>query len=266
MTGRPFSAQQALRMGRAQRRVRAGRTACPGCSTTARTIAGNAPLSIRQVKKSVRFGMQMELKTAYRFEVEAYNHLVETEDRYEGVQGVQRKAQAGVQGALRPNERSRGRDEQHRCHRARSGPARRPADPSHVHADRKQDRLDRGRSRRGRARNRSDLLRAAEADSAVRRRRGGHAARAGRRRAHGRGADPEFEGRGARPRARRAQAQLRHVGEQDAQPEERAARARGIGRRFQAASSNWCAPQPEGGVRASSAGSPPRSAAPSRGG
>jgi enoyl-CoA hydratase/carnithine racemase len=40
---------------------------------------------VRQIKKSVRFGMQMELKTAYRFEVEAYNHLVETEDRYEGV-------------------------------------------------------------------------------------------------------------------------------------------------------------------------------------
>ncbi|MDP1907352.1 MAG: enoyl-CoA hydratase-related protein, partial [Hyphomicrobium sp.] len=58
---------------------------------TARTIAGNAPLSIRQVKKSVRYGMQMELKTAYRFEVEAYNHLVETEDRYEGVKAFNEK-------------------------------------------------------------------------------------------------------------------------------------------------------------------------------
>jgi len=52
---------------------------------TASVIAGNAPLSIRQVKKSIRFGGQMELRTAYRFEVEAYNHLIDTEDRMEGV-------------------------------------------------------------------------------------------------------------------------------------------------------------------------------------
>ena len=63
----------------------------PKVLETARTIAGNAPLSVRQIKKSVRFGMQMELKTAYRFEVEAYNHLVETEDRYEGVQAFNEK-------------------------------------------------------------------------------------------------------------------------------------------------------------------------------
>jgi enoyl-CoA hydratase/carnithine racemase len=65
---------------------------------TARTIAGNAPLSVRQIKKSVRFGMQMELKTAYRFEVEAYNHLVETEDRYEGVKAFNEKRKAVFKG------------------------------------------------------------------------------------------------------------------------------------------------------------------------
>jgi enoyl-CoA hydratase/carnithine racemase len=43
------------------------------------------PLSVRQVKKSIRYGVQMELRTAYRFEVEAYNQLVDTEDRREGV-------------------------------------------------------------------------------------------------------------------------------------------------------------------------------------
>jgi enoyl-CoA hydratase/carnithine racemase len=52
---------------------------------TAAVIAGNAPLSVRQIKKSVRYGGQMELRTAYRFEVEAYNHLVGTQDRMEGV-------------------------------------------------------------------------------------------------------------------------------------------------------------------------------------
>ena len=43
------------------------------------------PLSVRQIKKSIRYGGQMELRTAYRFEVEAYNQLVDTEDRREGV-------------------------------------------------------------------------------------------------------------------------------------------------------------------------------------
>jgi enoyl-CoA hydratase/carnithine racemase len=41
---------------------------------------------------------QMELKTAYRFEVEAYNHLVETEDRYEGVKAFNEKRKAVFKG------------------------------------------------------------------------------------------------------------------------------------------------------------------------
>ena len=45
----------------------------------------NAPLSVRQVKKSIRYGGQMELRTAFRFEIEAYNQLVDTADRREGV-------------------------------------------------------------------------------------------------------------------------------------------------------------------------------------
>ena len=48
------------------------------------------------------------------------------------------------------------------------------------------------------------------------------------------GPDPEPARRRARHRAGRAQAQFRHVGEPDAQPEERAARARGIGGRLPA--------------------------------
>lgn len=90
MTGRPVSAQQAFEWG-VLNAVCEPQELMPKVLETARTIAGNAPLSVRQVKKSVRFGMQMELKTAYRFEVEAYNHLVETEDRYEGVKAFNEK-------------------------------------------------------------------------------------------------------------------------------------------------------------------------------
>ena len=90
MTGKPISAQQAYEWG-VLNAVCEPQELMPKALETARTIAGNAPLSVRQIKKSVRFGMQMELKTAYRFEVEAYNHLVETEDRYEGVKAFNEK-------------------------------------------------------------------------------------------------------------------------------------------------------------------------------
>jgi enoyl-CoA hydratase/carnithine racemase len=90
MTGRPIGAQQAMDWGLLNA-VCEPRELMPRALETARAIAGNAPLSIRQVKKSVRYGMQMEIRTAYRFEVEAYNHLVETEDRYEGVRAFNEK-------------------------------------------------------------------------------------------------------------------------------------------------------------------------------
>ena len=40
----------------------------------------------------------MELRTAFRFEVEAYNHLVDTEDRLEGVAAFNEKRQANFKG------------------------------------------------------------------------------------------------------------------------------------------------------------------------
>lgn len=70
----------------------------PRALDTARAIAGNAPLSVRQIKKSVRYGMQMELRTAFRFEVEAYNHLVDTDDRREGVAAFNEKRKAAFKG------------------------------------------------------------------------------------------------------------------------------------------------------------------------
>ncbi len=65
---------------------------------TAERIAGNAPLSVRQVKKSVRYGGEMELRTALRFEVEAYNHLIDTADREEGVRAFNEKRKPNFQG------------------------------------------------------------------------------------------------------------------------------------------------------------------------
>jgi enoyl-CoA hydratase/carnithine racemase len=84
LTGKPFTSQQALDWGLVNELHDRADT-LPAALATAQVIAGNAPLSVRQIKKSVRYGGQMELRTAYRFEIEAYNHLVETKDRYEGI-------------------------------------------------------------------------------------------------------------------------------------------------------------------------------------
>jgi enoyl-CoA hydratase len=84
LTGKPFSAQQALDWGILNRVCEPG-TLMDQVLETARTICDNAPLSVRQAKKSIHHGLQMDLKRGLMFEVEAYNRLVDTEDRREGV-------------------------------------------------------------------------------------------------------------------------------------------------------------------------------------
>jgi enoyl-CoA hydratase len=58
---------------------------------TAGAIAANAPLAVRQAKKSIHYGLQADLLTGYRFEIEAYNRLVDTDDRREGVRAFNEK-------------------------------------------------------------------------------------------------------------------------------------------------------------------------------
>ena len=90
MTGKPFDAARALEWGLINQ-LHEPTEVLAAALETAATIAANAPLSVRQVKKSIRYGGQMELRTAYRFEVEAYNHLIDTEDRLEGVKAFNEK-------------------------------------------------------------------------------------------------------------------------------------------------------------------------------
>jgi len=58
---------------------------------TVETIAANAPLSVRQAKKSIHHGVQMDLKNALLFEIEAYNRLIPTKDREEGIRAFNEK-------------------------------------------------------------------------------------------------------------------------------------------------------------------------------
>jgi enoyl-CoA hydratase/carnithine racemase len=66
---------------------------------TAQAIAENGPLAVRQAKKSIHYGAQMDLLTGYRFEIEAYNRLVDTEDRREGVRAFNEKRKPAFKGS-----------------------------------------------------------------------------------------------------------------------------------------------------------------------
>ena len=66
--------------------------------STAQKISENGPLAVRQAKKSIHYGLQSDLLTGYRFEIEAYNQLVATDDRKEGVRAFNEKRKPRFQG------------------------------------------------------------------------------------------------------------------------------------------------------------------------
>ena len=90
LTGLPFTAAQALEWGVVNKVCEPGSLQAEVLATAER-IAGNAPLSTRQIKHSVNTGMQMDLASALMFEIEAYNRLPPTEDRREGVAAFNEK-------------------------------------------------------------------------------------------------------------------------------------------------------------------------------
>lgn len=84
LTGRPFTAQQAASWGLVNQVVE-GADLMAQVLETAAAIAANAPISTRQVKQSIARGLGMSLSDGMAFEIEAYNRMVPTEDRLEGV-------------------------------------------------------------------------------------------------------------------------------------------------------------------------------------
>lgn len=97
LTGRPFTAQQAFEWGMVNRICQAD-TLLADALESAATIANNAPISTRQIKQSVNYGLNMDLASGMMFEIEAYNRMVPTEDRREGIRAFNEKRKPQFQG------------------------------------------------------------------------------------------------------------------------------------------------------------------------
>lgn len=97
LTGKAFGAEEALRWGLVNA-LHAPDRLMPEALATAATICANAPLAVRQARKSIHAGLQLDLGSGMRFEIEAYNRLVPTEDRREGIRAFNEKRKPDFQG------------------------------------------------------------------------------------------------------------------------------------------------------------------------
>src|SRR3954467_12784010 len=97
LTGRPFSAGEAYEWGMVNR-LSPPAPLLDETMKPARRIADNAPISVRQAKHSIHYGLQMDLASAMMFEIEAYNRMVPTEDRREGIASFNEKRKPRFKG------------------------------------------------------------------------------------------------------------------------------------------------------------------------
>ncbi len=98
LSGRPFSAQEALSWGIVNR-VCDKDSLLSEAVATARHIAENAPVAVREAKKSLDMATQLDIRSGYAYELAAYNRLVLTEDRQEGIRAFNERRKPRFQGA-----------------------------------------------------------------------------------------------------------------------------------------------------------------------
>jgi enoyl-CoA hydratase len=89
-TGRRMKADEAKAAGLINHLVPRGQARAKALEIAA-TIAGNAPIAVRQAKKAIAYGLETDLDTAMILAIEAYNATVVTEDRREGVRAFNDK-------------------------------------------------------------------------------------------------------------------------------------------------------------------------------
>lgn len=97
LSGRPWTAEEAANWGMVNR-VCAPGDLLSDALAIARRIADNAPISIRQAKRSIHHGLALSLHDGMLFEIEAYNRMIPTEDRREGVLAFNEKRKPDFKG------------------------------------------------------------------------------------------------------------------------------------------------------------------------
>ncbi len=97
LAARPFSAEEAHAWGLVNKLCEPGKLVQEALGAAER-IASLAPLAVRQAKHAIRSGLQMDLPSAMELEVEAYNRLVGTEDRREGLRAFGEKRKPKFKG------------------------------------------------------------------------------------------------------------------------------------------------------------------------
>ncbi|BAT59633.1 putative enoyl-CoA hydratase echA8 [Variibacter gotjawalensis] len=90
LTGKPFTVQEASEWGLVNKVLPAA-DLLKEAHATAERIAGNAPISVRQAKSAISRGANMSVWDGLAFEIEAYNRMVPTEDRREGINSFNEK-------------------------------------------------------------------------------------------------------------------------------------------------------------------------------
>ncbi len=97
LSAKPFSAEQAHDWGLANQIVPSEQL-LDAAIRTAKQIAANAPIAVRQAKHAIRKGLQMALSDAMEFEIEAYGRTVPTRDRREGILAFNEKRKPRFEG------------------------------------------------------------------------------------------------------------------------------------------------------------------------
>jgi enoyl-CoA hydratase len=97
LSGKPFTAQQAYEWGMVNA-VFEPAELMPKSLEIARAIAANAPIAVRQAKKAIHHGLQTDLTRGLMIEVQAYERMISTEDRHEGVRAFNEKRKPQFKG------------------------------------------------------------------------------------------------------------------------------------------------------------------------
>ena len=97
MSCEPFNAKQALEWGLLNELMNTDELMSRSL-TVAQTIAQQAPLAVQAVKRALNASEDHGLHQGYEHELTAYNSLLDTKDRYEGVAAFNEKRQPNFEG------------------------------------------------------------------------------------------------------------------------------------------------------------------------